>query len=59
MYVQREVKKEAIRQNADVVSFPHNHLSGNPQPRQTDKLITLPWERPCCASISIHWITSS
>lgn len=36
----REVVKEALRLNAAVVIFAHNHPSGNPEPSQADKVLT-------------------
>ncbi|WP_181298940.1 DNA repair protein RadC [Pseudomonas sp. Q2-TVG4-2] len=36
----REVVKEALRVNAAVVIFSHNHPSGNPEPSQGDKVLT-------------------
>lgn len=36
----REVVKEALRANAAVVIFSHNHPSGNPEPSQADKMLT-------------------
>ena len=37
----REVVKEALRLNAAAVIFAHNHPSGNPEPSQADKVLTL------------------
>ncbi|EMM5787310.1 DNA repair protein RadC [Pseudomonas aeruginosa] len=37
----REVVKEALRVNAAAVIFSHNHPSGNPEPSQADKVLTL------------------